>query len=99
MWGIQAAPEEASLSTPFQAEDDHGGSCGGDQDGEGSGNHANGEGCRMLVLLISSTYSWSFSVTLTVPFRSSCGQEGHFARDCPDKPANDGACFNCGEQG
>jgi hypothetical protein len=21
------------------------------------------------------------------------------ARECPSKPANDGACFNCGEQG
>lgn len=28
-----------------------------------------------------------------------CKEEGHMARECPSKPANDGACFNCGEQG
>ncbi|CAK3951672.1 DNA-binding HEXBP [Lecanosticta acicola] len=28
-----------------------------------------------------------------------CGADSHFARDCPDKPANSGECYNCGETG
>ena len=31
----------------------------------------------------------------------SCGDEGHMARQCPQKPEGDesGKCFNCGEEG
>jgi hypothetical protein len=29
----------------------------------------------------------------------SCQQEGHMARECPDKPAYTGECFNCGQTG
>ena len=30
---------------------------------------------------------------------ASCGADSHFARDCPDKPADFGKCFACGEEG
>jgi len=36
---------------------------------------------------------------MVLMIRASCKEEGHIARECPTKPANDGACFNCGEQG
>ncbi|KAL8746666.1 MAG: hypothetical protein Q9190_001355 [Brigantiaea leucoxantha] len=28
-----------------------------------------------------------------------CNETGHFARECPQKPASFGKCFNCGEEG
>jgi hypothetical protein len=30
---------------------------------------------------------------------TSCGEEGHFSRDCPQPRKAMGACFNCGEEG
>lgn len=36
---------------------------------------------------------------MTLLTKTSCGDPAHFQRDCPDKPPNDGKCFNCGEEG
>ena len=30
---------------------------------------------------------------------NSCGQEGHFVRDCPEPKKNSGECYNCGQTG
>ena len=38
------------------------------------------------------------SLRLTNLLRS-CGEDGHFARDCPDKKPNTGECYNCSETG